>query len=143
MPVAAHVLPAASLTQSRPPGGPRSASNYLLGLSPLRFAPYISGTLAGMAVWSTVYASIGGAGRAALQSGVEPDVLLGGAHDCVRGCPRPCVGHTRLVSRASEEAQLGCGPPHRRALLRCCRAGTVHGMLGTAGRTACSGRTAA
>ena len=58
---------------------PRSASNYLLGLSPLRFAPYITGTLAGMAVWSTVYASLGGASRALLQSGVEPDVLLAGA----------------------------------------------------------------
>ncbi len=56
-----------------------SASNYLLGLSPLRYAPYISGTLAGMAVWSTVYASLGGASRTLLQSGVEPDVLLAGA----------------------------------------------------------------
>jgi hypothetical protein len=43
-----------------------------------------------MAVWSTVYASIGGAGRAALQSGVEPDVLLGGARDFrAGGATRP------------------------------------------------------
>ena len=67
---------------------PRSASNYLLGLSPLRFAPYITGTLAGMAVWSTVYASLGGASRALLQSGVEPDVLLAGAR-AVWQCSMP------------------------------------------------------
>jgi len=69
-----------------------SASNYLLGLSPLRYAPYISGTLAGMAVWSTVYASLGGASRTLLQSGVEPDVLLAGALEPpeARCMPEPC-----------------------------------------------------
>ena len=64
----------------------RSASNYLLGLSPLRFAPYITGTLAGMAIWSTVYATLGSASRALLQSGVEPDVLLAGARAVWQCC---------------------------------------------------------
>ena len=85
-----------------------SASNYLLGLSPLRYAPYISGTLAGMAVWSTVYASLGGASRTLLQSGVEPDVLLAGALEppdarvpCLtparRSCPARALSQERLI----------------------------------------------
>ncbi|KAK9809356.1 hypothetical protein WJX73_008451 [Symbiochloris irregularis] len=46
---------------------PFSASNYLLGFTPLGYVPYMTGTLAGMTVWSTVYASLGGASRVLLQ----------------------------------------------------------------------------
>lgn len=56
---------------------PFSASNYLLGLSPLPIGPYLTGTLVGMSFWSVVYASLGGASRAVLSKGVDPDVLLG------------------------------------------------------------------
>lgn len=44
-----------------------SASNYLLGFTPLTYGPYLVGTVAGMSVWSIVYASLGGAGRVLLQ----------------------------------------------------------------------------
>ena len=77
-----------------------SASNYLLGLSPLRFAPYITGTLAGMAVWSTVYASLGGASRTLLQSGVEPDVLLAGARAVCVHC------YLRVICARSQPSAL-------------------------------------
>jgi uncharacterized membrane protein YdjX (TVP38/TMEM64 family) len=55
---------------------PFSASNYILGMTPLPITPYLTGTAIGMAVWSVVYASLGGASRALLQKGVDPDVLL-------------------------------------------------------------------
>lgn len=57
---------------------PFSASNYLLGLTPLPMAPYLAGTAAGMAAWSLVYASLGGASRSLLQKGASPDALLAG-----------------------------------------------------------------
>ena len=55
---------------------PFSASNYVLGLSPLPVTPYMLGTAAGMAFWSCIYASLGGASRALLRRGADPDVLL-------------------------------------------------------------------
>jgi uncharacterized membrane protein YdjX (TVP38/TMEM64 family) len=56
---------------------PFSASNYMLGLSPLPMTPYVTGTVAGMFFWSCIYASFGGASRALLRRGANPDDLLG------------------------------------------------------------------
>jgi uncharacterized membrane protein YdjX (TVP38/TMEM64 family) len=56
-----------------------SASNYLLGLTPVQLAPMVLGTVAGMSVWSVLYASLGAASRALLDGGVELDVLMAGA----------------------------------------------------------------
>jgi uncharacterized membrane protein YdjX (TVP38/TMEM64 family) len=55
-----------------------SASNYLLGLTPVELGPLVVGTVAGMSVWSILYASLGGASKALLESGVDLDVLLAG-----------------------------------------------------------------
>ncbi len=55
---------------------PFSGSNYILGLTPINLGAYISGTVAGMTVWSIAYASLGGASRSLLLRGVNPDVLL-------------------------------------------------------------------
>ncbi|EFN58700.1 hypothetical protein CHLNCDRAFT_56835 [Chlorella variabilis] len=55
---------------------PFSASNYVLGLSPLPLAPYLAGSVVGMAFWAVFYASLGGASRSMLLRGVDPDVLL-------------------------------------------------------------------
>ncbi|KAK9825428.1 hypothetical protein WJX81_005382 [Elliptochloris bilobata] len=100
---------------------PFSASNYLLGLSPLRFAPYITGTLAGMAVWSTVYASLGGASRALLHSGVEPDVLLAdmadkaGAYTEDAAVAGLAVGAAVALAWATGLLRSGEAPPHAEA----------------------------
>jgi hypothetical protein len=40
--------------------------------------PYLAGSVVGMAFWSTVYASLGGASRSLLRQGVKADVLLAG-----------------------------------------------------------------
>jgi uncharacterized membrane protein YdjX (TVP38/TMEM64 family) len=56
---------------------PFSASNYMLGLSPLPMTPYVTGTVAGMFFWSCIYASFGGASRALLRRGADPNPLLG------------------------------------------------------------------
>lgn len=55
---------------------PFSASNYVLGLSPLPLAAYFTGTFIGMSFWSVLYASVGGASRSLLSKGVDADALL-------------------------------------------------------------------
>jgi uncharacterized membrane protein YdjX (TVP38/TMEM64 family) len=55
---------------------PFSGSNYLIGLTPIRALPYLAGTVVGMAPWTALYASVGGASRRLLQRGVSVDVLM-------------------------------------------------------------------
>ncbi|KAK9833192.1 hypothetical protein WJX74_009769 [Apatococcus lobatus] len=55
---------------------PFSASNYLLGLTPVQLAPFAAGTLSGMAAWCSVYGTLGGAGRSVLKKGTSLDALL-------------------------------------------------------------------
>ncbi|KAF6261198.1 snare associated Golgi protein-domain-containing protein [Scenedesmus sp. NREL 46B-D3] len=55
---------------------PFSASNYLLGLTPVQRGPMLLGTVTGMSVWSILYASLGGASRSLLDGGADLDVLL-------------------------------------------------------------------
>ncbi len=59
---------------------PFSASNYVLGLTPVQFPAFLGGTIAGMTVWSFLYASLGGASRALLDSGADMNDLLAGEH---------------------------------------------------------------
>ncbi|GIL82656.1 hypothetical protein Vretimale_8252 [Volvox reticuliferus] len=56
---------------------PFSASNYVLGLTPLQLPAFLGGTVVGMAVWSVLYASLGGAGRSLLESGVDMGTVFG------------------------------------------------------------------
>eukprot|EP00882_Tetradesmus_deserticola_P026430 GHRQ01029162.1.p3 GENE.GHRQ01029162.1~~GHRQ01029162.1.p3 ORF type:complete len:116 (+),score=35.18 GHRQ01029162.1:173-520(+) len=56
-----------------------SASNYLLGLTPVQRGPMLLGTVAGMSIWSILYASLGGASRALLDGGADLEALLEGA----------------------------------------------------------------
>mmetsp|Transcript_18871 Transcript_18871/g.32260 ORF Transcript_18871/g.32260 Transcript_18871/m.32260 type:complete len:382 (+) Transcript_18871:79-1224(+) len=55
---------------------PFSASNYLLGLTPLQLPALIGGTMVGMSFWSIVYASLGGASRSLLDGGADIGALL-------------------------------------------------------------------
>ena len=55
---------------------PFSASNYVLGLSPVSFPVYITATALGGSVWASVYASLGAASRALLARGAAIDVLV-------------------------------------------------------------------
>jgi len=73
----AHLTAAPNCTPSLPPP-PCSASNYLLGLTPVQLGPLVVGTVAGMSVWSILYASLGGASKALLEGGADLDVLLAG-----------------------------------------------------------------
>lgn len=68
-----------------------SASNYLLGLTPVQLGPLVVGTVAGMSVWSILYASLGGASKALLESGESLDVLLAGEGG-LRAGSSPCIG---------------------------------------------------
>jgi uncharacterized membrane protein YdjX (TVP38/TMEM64 family) len=66
---------------------PFSASNYLLGLTPVQLPAFLGGTLLGMSVWSTVYASLGGASRVLLDGGEDLGTLISG-----RGHFNHCTG---------------------------------------------------
>lgn len=50
---------------------PFSASNYLLGLTPIQQQAFIGGTLVGMSFWSVLYTSLGAASRRLLDSGTD------------------------------------------------------------------------
>jgi uncharacterized membrane protein YdjX (TVP38/TMEM64 family) len=67
---------------------PYSASNYLLGLSPLPFGPYLLGTLGGMICWAPLYAGLGGASRSLLLRGANPDALMADVMDRAAGLSR-------------------------------------------------------
>jgi hypothetical protein len=55
---------------------PYSASNYVLGLTPVSMPAYVGGTFVGVSIWAFVYASLGGASRKLLERGVKMDVLF-------------------------------------------------------------------
>lgn len=47
-------------------------------MTPLELPAFMTGTVAGMTVWGVVYASLGGASRSLLKSGVDPEQLFSG-----------------------------------------------------------------
>ena len=53
-----------------------SATNYLLGATPLQFPAYIAGSLVGLTFWCSIYATLGAAGRELLRGGLGLDVLF-------------------------------------------------------------------
>lgn len=53
-----------------------SASNYLLGLSPLPFLPFFGATAIGMTPWALLFASLGNAGRKLLNRGDDLGTVL-------------------------------------------------------------------
>lgn len=55
---------------------PFSAGNYLLGLTPLPVGPFVTGSVSGMALWSFLYASVGGASRTLLLGGADAEELF-------------------------------------------------------------------
>jgi hypothetical protein len=113
-----HTTPAATHTHT-PAHAERSASNYLLGLTPIQLGPLVLGTVAGMSVWSILYASLGGASKALLEGGADLDVLLAGegarsaagarARMVVcAGAPAACRGRQQRQERA--HASPACAP---------------------------------
>ena len=65
-----------------------SATNYLLGATPLKFPAFLVGSLAGLTVWCSIYAALGGAGRELLNVHTSPTFLIfiyKFAHSCHRG----------------------------------------------------------
>ena len=55
---------------------PFSASNYVLGLTPIPLTVYLPATAAGGAIWATVYASVGAASRSLLTRGASLDRVV-------------------------------------------------------------------
>ena len=49
-------------------------------MTPLKIPPFMTGTLAGMTVWGIVYASLGGASRSLLKSGMDLEELIAGGY---------------------------------------------------------------
>lgn len=57
-------------------------------MTPLEVPAFMTGTVAGMTVWGVVYASLGGASRSLLKSGVDPEQLFSG--QCFTGSLMQC-----------------------------------------------------
>jgi len=55
---------------------PRSVSNYLLALTPIKRAPFFAGTAIGMFWWSFFYANLGAASSKLFLEGEPVDSLL-------------------------------------------------------------------
>lgn len=55
---------------------PFSASNYVLGLTPVQFPAFLAGTVMGMSVWSVLYASLGAGARRLLDRGVDLSTIF-------------------------------------------------------------------
>jgi hypothetical protein len=115
--------PALDAEQAEPLASPphRSATNYLLGLTPVQLPAFVLGTFAGMSVWSVLYASLGGASRALLEGGADLELLLtGGATGRTGGgcdSEEPCLW-TRGRGTASAVPRLvawWCAAGSRRA----------------------------
>ena len=47
-------------------------------MTPLEIPAFMTGTVAGMSVWGCVYASIGGASRSLLKSGMDLEEVVNG-----------------------------------------------------------------
>lgn len=60
---------------------PFSASNYVLGLTPVQTQAYVAGTVIGMSVWSLLYASLGAASRQLLDNGMDLATLFADLSD--------------------------------------------------------------
>ncbi len=69
---------------------PRSATNYLLGLTPIGLPAFVCGTIGGMAMWAVLYASLGGASRSLLEGGADLELLLAGECRGDEGGCWPC-----------------------------------------------------
>lgn len=77
---------------------PFSASNYVLGLTPISLPAFLGGTVAGMSVWAVLYASLGGASRALLDRGIALDVLMAGGWRLLR-IRAACCGGSGGIAR--------------------------------------------
>lgn len=91
----------------------RSASNYVLGLSPLPLPPFLAGTAVGMAFWSLFYASLGGASRSLLLRGVDPELLVADMMDKAGQYTRE-LGAAAVVLAAGALLYAGTGLVRRR-----------------------------
>ena len=106
-----------------------SASNYLLGFTPLGYGPFMAGTVAGMSVWSIVFASLGGASRTLFKQGdvgltqvVQGKDLPKPCDTCKRlwPCQIPCVCACQ-APQSSPAMALSCTTQRRQsALVHCC-----------------------
>lgn len=52
-------------------------------MTPLEIPAFMTGTVAGMTVWGCVYASIGGASRSLLKSGMDLEEVVNGRQICL------------------------------------------------------------
>eukprot|EP00976_Prorocentrum_cordatum_P098456 1191404-Prorocentrum_minimum.AAC.1 len=57
---------------------PFSASNYVMGLTELKLAPFAAGTVLGLAPWMAFYVEIGSTGRGLLRSGKDVSSVISG-----------------------------------------------------------------
>ena len=65
---------------------PFSASNYVLGLTPVQYPAYLGGTVLGMSVWSVLYSSLGAGARRLLDRGVDLSTIFSGGSDQFLPC---------------------------------------------------------
>ena len=92
-------------------------------MTPLELPAFMAGTVAGMTVWGVVYASLGGASRSLLKSGMDTEQLFSGQslHYTASSCTAllRCSHAADTCVHASTDCCMLIAMPHCKAMMVC------------------------
>ena len=87
-------------------------------MTPLELPAFMAGTVAGMTVWGVVYASLGGASRSLLKSGMDTEQLFGG--QCLHSLSSSCTALHCIATAAHPQQMLAVSVYMHLLIVACC-----------------------